>query len=133
MPRNSPESKAEGKLDDSRQAKAISDEQGGITGWGTTALISKHTSNGHHEQTDTAECPGRFPFTGIEISDSNQAGLTVPLLTVKKDTKLHRLLPPSCPSVQPALGFWGFSDTECLAFNSICPARGKAARAGLKE
>lgn len=29
LPRNPPESKAEGKLDGSRQAKAISDEQGG--------------------------------------------------------------------------------------------------------
>lgn len=78
---------------------------------GTTALRSKHTSNGHHAKTDTAECSDRFPLTGIEISDSTQAGLTVPLLTARRDTKLHRLLPPSCPSVQPALGFWGVSDT----------------------
>lgn len=105
LPRKSPESKGGGELDDSRQAKTISDEQGGITRWGTAALIFKHTSDGHHAKTDTAECSDRFPLTGIEISDSNQAGLTVPLLRVKRDTRLHRLLPQFCPSVQPALGF----------------------------
>lgn len=107
LPRNSPESKAGGKLDESKQAKAISDEQGGIPGWGTTAVPPKHTSDGHHAQTDTAECSGKFPFTEIEISDSNPAGLTAPLLTVRRDTELHRLSPHPVPV--PALGFWGVS------------------------
>lgn len=96
LPRNSPESKAGGELDDSRQVKEISDEQGGSPRWETTGLISKRSCNGHHAKTDTAESSDRFPSTGIEISDSNQAGLSVPLLTVKRDTKLHRLLPSSC-------------------------------------
>lgn len=100
LPRNSPESKAGGKLDESKQAKAISDEQGGITGWGTTAPPSKHPSDGHHAQTDTAESSGKFPSTKIEISDSNQAGLTVPLLT--KGTQ-------SSPGFYPILSLpWGF-------------------------
>lgn len=114
LPRNSPESKGGGQLDDSRQAKAISDEQGGITRWGTAALISKHTSDGHHAKTDTAECSDRFPLTGIEISDSNQAGLTVPLL--KGTQGSTGFYPNSVPVFSLPWGLGGFRHR---VFNSI--------------
>lgn len=62
LPRNPPESKAAGKL----QARAISDEQGGVTRWGTPALRSEHISNGPHAKTDTAESPDRFPLAELK-------------------------------------------------------------------